>query len=68
LSKIFGDWELSYETLPQYLEAIKNSNLGTLTCLKVEPYALECGSIVSNLVQFSRVFWAFRPSIEGFSV
>ncbi|XP_020271030.1 uncharacterized protein LOC109846216 [Asparagus officinalis] len=29
LSKIFGDWEKSYELLPQYLEAIKRNNPGT---------------------------------------
>jgi len=65
LSKIFGDWELSYETLPQYLEAFKNSNPDTITCLKVEPCALEYGLIVPNMVWFSCVFWAFGPSIEG---
>jgi len=59
LSKIFGDWKLSYATLPQYLEAIKNSNTCIVTCLKVEPYAFEYGSIVPNMVQFSRVFWVF---------
>ena len=29
--KIFGDWELTYETLPQYLEAMKASNLGAIS-------------------------------------
>jgi len=31
LMKIFGNWESLYETLPQYLEALKSSNLGTVT-------------------------------------
>ena len=66
LSKIFGDWELSYDNLPQYLDAIKKSNPGTITYLKVEPYALEYGSIVPNIVWFGRIFWAFGTSIEGF--
>ena len=58
---------MSYENLPQYLEAIKKSNLGTITCLKVEPYALEYDSIVPNMVRFGSVFWAFGPSIKDFS-
>jgi len=32
--------------------------------LKVELYAY--GSIVPNMVQFGRLFWAFGPSIKGF--
>ena len=31
LMKIFGDWESTYETLPQYLEAMKASNPGAIS-------------------------------------
>ena len=52
---------------PNILRQLKKNNPGTITCLKVEPYALEYGSIVLNIVRCGRVFWAFGPSIEGFS-
>ena len=58
--KIFGDWESSYEILPQYLEALKSSNLGTVTATYFDHMSY-------RMVQFRRVFWAFGPSIEGFT-
>ena len=53
LTKIFGDWESSYETLPQYLEALKSSNPGTVTATYFDHMSY-------RMVQFCRV------SIEGF--
>jgi len=47
-------------THPQYLDAMKISNMGTITTHYFDPYA-------HGLVQFHHVFWAFGPSIEGFS-
>jgi len=60
LTKIFEDWESSYETLPQYLEALKSSNLGTITATYLDHMSY-------RMVRFRRVFWAFGLSIEGFS-
>jgi len=51
---------LSYQTLPQYLDAIKNSNPGIITYYKVDPYSF-------NMVRFCHIFCAFGPLIEGFS-
>jgi len=59
LTKIFGDRESSYVTLPQYLDAIKTSNSGSTTAHYLTPYTHE-------LVQFHHVFWVFGLSIEGF--
>jgi len=44
--------------LSQYVDAIKKSKSGTITCYKIDPYSF-------NIVQFCCVFWTFGPSIEG---
>ena len=59
LMKIFGDWESSYETLPQYLEALKSSNPGNVTATYFDRMSY-------RMVQFRHVFRAFGPFIEGF--
>jgi len=60
LTKIFGDWESSFETLPQYLEALKSSNPNTITATYFDHMSY-------RMVRFRRIFWAFGPSIEGFT-
>ena len=40
LTKIFEDWKASYETLSQYLDALKASNLGTVIVAYYNPYSL----------------------------
>ncbi|XP_020254466.1 uncharacterized protein LOC109831538 [Asparagus officinalis] len=60
LSKIFGDWEKSYELLPQYLKAIKRNNPGT-------EYEILSEEIAPGMERFTRVFWAFGPAIKGFT-
>lgn len=57
---IYGDWEGSYEQLPKYMQALKESNPGTV----VEWRLLEC--TVPGTHVFQRVFWAFKPCIDGF--
>ncbi|XP_020262462.1 uncharacterized protein LOC109838425 [Asparagus officinalis] len=59
ITKIFGDWEKSYATLPQYLEAAKRSNHGS-------EYKLITKEINPGVHQLTSVFWVFGPSIEGF--
>ncbi|XP_021769738.1 serine/threonine-protein phosphatase 7 long form homolog [Chenopodium quinoa] len=57
---IYGGWEGSYEQLPKYMQALKESNPGTV----VEWRLLEC--TVPGTHVFQRVFWAFKPCIDGF--
>ncbi|XP_020242978.1 uncharacterized protein LOC109821202 [Asparagus officinalis] len=59
MTKIFGDWDKSYATLAQYLDAIKRSNPGS-------EYKLITKEIDPGVHQFTSVFWVFGPSIEGF--
>jgi len=48
LTKILGDWESSYETLPQYLEALKSSNPSTITVTYFD-HVLSNGSASINI-------------------
>ncbi|XP_057530544.1 uncharacterized protein LOC130808979 [Amaranthus tricolor] len=67
LLSIYGTWEGSYSFLPRFLEALQHSNPG----LVFEWYFKEDNDIGvyvrPNIRTFQRVFWAFKPSIEGFS-
>ena len=60
ISKLFGDWETSYQYLTRYLEALKKVNPGTEYLFENTP------TNDPNIEQFNRVFWAFGPSIRGF--
>ncbi|XP_057248848.1 uncharacterized protein LOC125494674 [Beta vulgaris subsp. vulgaris] len=60
ISNIFGDWEKSYQELPRYLQALKESNRGTVVYWSTIPTQDPTTHI------FRRVFWAFKPSISGF--
>ncbi|XP_057533383.1 uncharacterized protein LOC130811201 [Amaranthus tricolor] len=66
LQSIYGSWEDSYSLLPRFLKAMQHSNPGTV----VEWFFKEDNdvslSVRSNTRTFQRVFWAFKPSIEGF--
>ncbi|XP_020272602.1 malate dehydrogenase, glyoxysomal-like [Asparagus officinalis] len=61
-TKIFGDWEKSYATLPQYLEAIKRSNPGS-------EYKLITKEINPGVYQFISAFWVRgflgQPQLEN---
>ncbi|XP_020254128.1 uncharacterized protein LOC109831204 [Asparagus officinalis] len=58
MTKIIGDSEKSYATLPQYLDTIKRSNPGS-------EYKLITKEINQGVHQFTFVFWVFGPLIEG---
>ena len=60
-TKIFGDWESSYEILLQYLNATKISNSGIVAAHYFEPYAY-------SMVQFLRICWAFGPPLKIFNI
>ncbi|XP_021746051.1 uncharacterized protein LOC110711924 [Chenopodium quinoa] len=64
ITQIFGDWESSYSRLPQFMQALQQSNQGTVVIWKHK--ALVEGRYTSNMEVFERVFWAFGPCIDGF--
>ncbi|XP_021769465.1 uncharacterized protein LOC110733685 [Chenopodium quinoa] len=64
IAEIFGDWESSYNRLPSFMQALQESNPGTVVLWKYK--AIAEGVYYSNMEVFERVFWAFKPSIDGF--
>ncbi|KAH9616569.1 hypothetical protein KSS87_002203 [Heliosperma pusillum] len=60
IGDIFGDWDASYEMLPRFMQGLKESNPGTVVQWSTTPIGN------SNVHTFKRVFWAFKPCIEGF--
>ncbi|KAH9611123.1 hypothetical protein KSS87_001526 [Heliosperma pusillum] len=60
IGDIFDDWDASYEMLPRFMQGLKESNHGTVVQWSTTPIG------DSNVHTFKRVFWAFKPCIEGF--
>ena len=59
--RVFGDWNESYQALPKWMNILKLTNPGANIVWRTIPL----GGISRN-VRFMRVFWTFRPSVEGF--
>ena len=57
---LFGDFFQSYTKLPHFFLALKQSNHGYVVIWKT------FYSNMPNTEIFQRVFWSFKPSIEGF--
>ncbi|XP_057540844.1 uncharacterized protein LOC130818702 [Amaranthus tricolor] len=67
LLSIYGTWEGSYSLLLRFLKALQHSNAGLVVewFFKVDN---DAGVYVRpNIRTFQRVFWAFKPCIEGFN-
>ncbi|XP_074266433.1 uncharacterized protein LOC141589705 [Silene latifolia] len=60
IEEIFGDWDKSYELLPRFMHGLKESNPGTIVQFYTTP------TTNPNVQTFKRVFWAFKPCIDGF--
>ena len=60
IRQLFGDFSQSYTELPRLFLAIEQSNLGCVVIWKT------CEINMPNIEIFQRVFWSFKPSIEGF--
>ena len=60
LKKLFGDFSQSYTELPRLFLAIEQSNPGCVVIWKTFDINMP------NTEIFQRVFWSFKPSIEGF--
>ncbi|KAF1879569.1 hypothetical protein Lal_00033226 [Lupinus albus] len=60
MSQIYGDWEGSYKELPRWFNTVQCYAPGTIV-----RYATSRHDNSSSLI-LDRVFWAFKPCIEGF--
>ncbi|XP_076932376.1 uncharacterized protein LOC143597853 [Bidens hawaiensis] len=62
IENIYGSWDENFQELPSYIMALQQANPGTIVQWLHHPYSQSDCSI------FKYVFWAFRPSIEAFSL
>ena len=60
LRQLFGDFSQSYTELPRLFLALEQTNPGCVVIWK------KFDSNMPNTEIFQRVFWSFKPSIEGF--
>ncbi|XP_057461071.1 uncharacterized protein LOC130751470 [Actinidia eriantha] len=60
IAMVFGDWDSSYEKLPSFMRTLELRNPGTAVILET----LDLGMM--GVRALDRIFWAFRPCIEGF--
>ncbi|XP_068497499.1 uncharacterized protein [Phaseolus vulgaris] len=66
LALAFGDWEQSYNDLPRWLEAVKESNSGIIVQYIASPCMVD-GVQDNSCYTLDRVFWSFKPCIDGFN-
>ena len=59
LERLFGTHEESFQMLPRFLLAIRDSNMGTVV-------QWDHKIVDGDKIIFGRVFWAFGASIDGF--
>ncbi|GFY81180.1 hypothetical protein Acr_01g0009890 [Actinidia rufa] len=60
IAMVFGDWDSSYEKLLRFMRTLELRNPGTAVILET----LDLGMM--GVRALDRIFWAFRPCIEGF--
>lgn len=66
IEDVYGNWEQSYNELPQWLMAMKQYLPETVIILDTLPYKIN-GQEVETHRTFHRLFWAFHPCIVGFN-
>lgn len=67
IAAIYGNWETSYNDLPQWLLVMKTFLPGTIIELETLPIFSNEGTQISGARVFHRLFWAFQPCIKGFA-
>ncbi|CAI0454491.1 unnamed protein product, partial [Linum tenue] len=65
MAAVFGDWEESYAFLPKLILALEVSNPGTIFSPRYQDEEIQ-SPVAGNNRQFKRLFWAFKPCIDGF--
>ncbi|XP_050916234.1 uncharacterized protein LOC127131352 [Lathyrus oleraceus] len=67
IESLYGNWETSYNDLPQWILVMKTYLPGTVIELQSLPVISNDGSHLGDQRIFHRLFWAFRPCIRGFA-
>nr|KYP31902.1 hypothetical protein KK1_047552 [Cajanus cajan] len=66
IENIFGNWEESYNKLPGMLQAMQMYVPGFIWKLNTQP-AYQGELLDEGSVIFKRLFWTFKPCIDGFA-
>nr|KYP62085.1 hypothetical protein KK1_016608 [Cajanus cajan] len=66
IENIFGNWEESYNKLPGMLQAMQMYVPGFIWKFNTQP-AYQGGLLEEGNVIFKRLFWTFKPCIDGFA-
>ena len=67
IEDIYGNWEASYNNLPQWLLVMQQFLPGTVIDLETLPVYSNEGTQIGGARIFHRLFWAFQPCIRGFA-
>ncbi|XP_050887871.1 uncharacterized protein LOC127093016 [Lathyrus oleraceus] len=67
IESLYGNWETSYNDLPQWILVMKTYLPGTIIELQSLPVISNDGSHLGDQRIFHRLFGAFRPCIRGFA-
>ncbi|XP_016192031.1 uncharacterized protein LOC107632908 [Arachis ipaensis] len=65
IEKIFGGWEVSYEALPIWFEAMCNKEPSAVVHFETMP-AYQGDDLVTDIRVLHRVFWSYYPCIRAF--
>ncbi|XP_073219670.1 uncharacterized protein [Cicer arietinum] len=65
IEQIYGNWEKSYNQLPQWLLVMQTFAIGTKIEMETIP-AYHENSLINGIRIFHRLFWAFVPCISAF--
>ncbi|XP_019420622.1 PREDICTED: uncharacterized protein LOC109330798 [Lupinus angustifolius] len=66
LAKKFGDWEGSYNDLPRWMNVVQYFSPGTIVKYEAR-HNIRDGMEDYGRFTLDRVFWAFKPCIDGFA-
>ncbi|XP_019455154.1 PREDICTED: uncharacterized protein LOC109356284 [Lupinus angustifolius] len=66
MSRIYGDWEGSYNDLPCWMIIVQHFAPDTIVHYEASRHFVDGIQDPNNFI-LDRVFWAFKPCIEGFA-
>ena len=66
LHLVYGDYDKSYNELPGFLVAMTRFIPGTIVRYQTKDAYNRQGQLIEGTKFFHRLFWAFKPCIEGF--
>lgn len=67
IESLYGNWETSYNDLPQWLLVMRTFLPGTILDLQTLPAFSSDGYQLDDQRIFHRLFWAFQPCIHAFA-